>query len=366
MPNFFCTLASSLTKRFMITKIIDEDLIQEAKSLIENAENIVITTHVSPDGDAIGSSLALCNFLKTIGKEAYVVVPNDMPGFLKWMSGASDIIVYEKKKNMADALIEKADLICALDFNVLKRIENVAISVADSAAKKLMLDHHLNPGNFANVVISYPQFASTSEMVFRLICRMGYFTEMTKECAECIYTGMMTDTGGFTYNSNNPEVYIIISELIKKGIDKDAIYDKVYNNYSESRYRLMGYMLYEKMKIYPEYGAAMISLTNEELSKYDFKKGDTEGFVNMPLSIKGVIFSAFFKEEGGKIKCSFRSQGDVATNVFAEKYFNGGGHKNASGGESYQTMQETVAKFEENLPSLKEEIEAELKIRTNG
>jgi phosphoesterase RecJ-like protein len=203
----------------MITKIIDEGLIQEAKSLIEDAENIVITTHVSPDGDAIGSSLALCNFLKTIGKEAYVVVPNDLPGFLKWMSGASDIIVYEKKKSMADALIEKADLICALDFNVLKRIENVAISVADSAAKKLMLDHHLNPGNFANVVISYPQFASTSEMVFRLICRMGYFTEMTKECAECIYTGMMTDTGGFTYNSNNAEVYIIISELIKKGID---------------------------------------------------------------------------------------------------------------------------------------------------
>lgn len=350
----------------MITKIIDEDLIQEAKSMIEDAENIVITTHVSPDGDAIGSSLALCDFLKSIEKNVTVIVPNDFPGFLKWMPGASDIIVYEKKKNLAESAIAQADLICALDFNVLKRIENLGIIVADSAAKKIILDHHLDPGNFADLVISYPQFPSTCEMVFRLICRMGYFTEMTKECAECIYTGMMTDTGGFTYNSNNTEIYIIISELIKKGINKDAIYDKVYNNYSESRYRLMGYMLYEKMKIYPEYGTAMISLTSEELSKYDFKKGDTEGFVNMPLSIKGIIFSAFFKEEGGKIKCSFRSQGDVATNEFAAKYFNGGGHKNASGGEMYRTMEETIAEFEKELPSLKEELTTELKKRVNG
>lgn len=350
----------------MITKIIDENLIQEAKLMIESAQNIVITTHVSPDGDAIGSSLALSIFLKTIGKNASVIVPNDLPGFLKWMPNASDIIVYEKKKNIADNLIADADLICALDFNTLKRIENVAISVGDSAAKKMILDHHLDPGNFAELIISYPQFSSTSEMVFRLICRMGYFTEMTKECAECIYTGMMTDTGGFTYNSNSSEIYVIISELIKKGIDKDAIYDKVYNNYSESRYRLMGYMLYEKMKLYPEYGAAMISLTSEELSKYDFKKGDTEGFVNIPLSIKGIIFSAFFKEEGGKIKCSFRSQGDVATNVFAMNHFNGGGHKNASGGEMYKSMEETVKTFEEALPSLKNELTAELERRVNG
>ncbi len=347
----------------MITKIIDEDLIQEAKSFIEDADNIVITTHVSPDGDAIGSSLAFCIFLRTLGKNANVVVPNDFPGFLKWMPASSDIIVYEKKKSVADELIEQADLIFALDFNVLKRIENVAISVADSAAKKVIVDHHLDPGNFADLVISYPQFASTSEMIFRIICRMGYFTLLSKECAECIYTGMMTDTGGFTYNSNGSEVYVIISELIKKGIDKDAIYDKVYNNYSESRYRLMGYMLYEKMKLYPEYGAAMISLTNDELSKYNFKKGDTEGFVNMPLSIKGIIFSAFFKEEGGKIKCSFRSQGDVATNIFAAEHFNGGGHKNASGGESHESMEKVIATFEEALPSLKDELHAELKRR---
>lgn len=349
----------------MITKIIDEDLIQEAKSYIEEADNIVITTHVSPDGDAIGSSLAFCIFLRTIGKNANVIVPNDFPGFLKWMPASSDIIVYEKKKEIADKMIEQAELIFALDFNVLKRIENVAISVADSAAKKVIIDHHLDPGNFADLVISYPLFSSTSEMIFRIICRMGYYTELTKECAECIYTGMMTDTGGFTYNSNGSEVYVIISELIKKGIDKDVIYDKVYNNYSESRYRLMGYMLYEKMKIYPEFGAAMISLTNEELSKYDFKKGDTEGFVNMPLSIKGVIFSAFFKEEGGKIKCSFRSQGDVATNLFAAKFFNGGGHKNASGGESYESMERVIADFEQALPSMEEELKAELKRRYN-
>lgn len=347
----------------MISKIIDEDLIQEAKAYIEDAENIVITTHVSPDGDAIGSSLAFCIFLRTIGKIANVIVPNDFPGFLKWMPASSDIIVYEKKKTVADELIEQADLIFALDFNVLKRIDSVAISVADSAAKKIIVDHHLDPGNFADLVISYPQFASTSEMIFRIICRMGYFTELNKECAECIYTGMMTDTGGFTYNSNGAEVYVIVSELIKKGIDKDAIYDKVYNNYSESRYRLMGYMLYEKMKLYPEYGAAMISLTADELSKYDFKKGDTEGFVNMPLSIKGIIFSAFFKEEGGKIKCSFRSQGDVATNTFAAQYFNGGGHKNASGGESYDNMEQVIEAFEKALPSLKDELNEELKRR---
>lgn len=236
----------------MITKIIDEEKIQQAKKEILNHNNIVIVTHVSPDGDALGASLGLYQFLNILEKNVTVIVPNAYPDFLKWMSGSKDILVYQDKKAQADEAITRAELIFALDFNTLNRIGDMATVVADAKARTVLIDHHLDPGGFADVVISYPKMSSTSEMIFRLICRMGYFTDMTKECAECIYVGMMTDTGAFSYNSNSSEIYSIISELIRKGIDKDEIYRRVYNNYSADRFRLMGYILSEKMKIYPE------------------------------------------------------------------------------------------------------------------
>jgi phosphoesterase RecJ-like protein len=279
-----------------------------------------------------------------------VVVPNNFPGFLKWANGAKDIIVGEWKENLVRELLNVADLIFCLDFNILKRIEQLGPLVEQSPAKKIMIDHHPDPDNFCNVVISHPEISSTSEMIFRFICRMGMFDYIDKSCAECIYLGMMTDTGAFTYNSNSPQIYYIISELIEKGIDKDAIYDKVYNDYSECRIRLQGYILYEKMKLFKEYRTSLITLSREEQKKFLWRKGDTEGFVNIPLSIENIIFSVFIREEESMIKISFRSKGKFPANRFAAEIFNGGGHLNASGGEFYGTLEEAIALFEEALP----------------
>ena len=230
----------------------------------------------------------------------------------------------------------------------------MAEAVKNSPARKILIDHHLHPEDFCKIVISHPEISSTSELVFRLICRMGYFSDITKQGAECIYTGMMTDTGGFTYNSNNREIYFIISELLSKGIDKDAIYRKVFNTYSESRLRLMGHVL-TQMKVYPEYHAAMISLTEKEQKQFNYIRGDSEGFVNIPLSIKNVIFSCFLREDTEKpmIKISLRSVGKFPCNQLAAEFFGGGGHLNASGGEFYGTMEEAQKVFEQALEKYK-------------
>lgn len=350
----------------MITKIIDGEKIQSVHRKIEESSEIVIVTHLSPDGDAIGSSLGLYHFLKFLEKKVTIIVPNAFPDFLKWMPGVRQIVNFQYQRAFAEGVISGADLLFALDFNVLTRVGDMAAVVADSSAYKVLIDHHLNPGSFADLIISYPQMASTSEMIFRLICRMGFFTDISKNCAACIYTGMMTDTGAFTFNSNNPEIYSIISELIKRGINKDEIYDKVYNNFSAERFRLMGYTLNEKMKIYPEYGAALITLTMDELNRFKYKKGDTEGFVNIPLSIENIVFSVFIKEDTDKMKISLRSRGQFPVNKFATTYFNGGGHLNASGGESYTTMAETVEIFENALVEYKDMLEAEVQRQKIG
>ena len=334
----------------MISKIIGEDLVHRTKIEIENADNIVIITHVGPDGDAMGASLGLWHFLMTIEKTPQVIVPTPFPNFLAWMPGANKTLVYKFDKEKADEHIQKADLIFLLDFNAASRMDKMADAVLASKARKVMIDHHLQPENIANIIISYPEISSTSELIFRLICRMGHFSDINLGCAECVYTGMMTDTGGFTYNSNHEEIYSIIYELIKLGVDKDDIYRRVYNTFSADRMRLMGYCLYKKMKIYPEYQAALITLTQRELHEFNYDNGDAEGFVNIPLSIQGINFTVFMREDPDKIKVSLRSQGSFPTNKFAAEVFGGGGHLNASGGESFTSLDEAVRKFEEALP----------------
>ena len=335
----------------MLSKVIAQANIDHAEKWFERADKIVIVTHVSPDGDAIGSSLGLCHFLESQEKTVNVIVPNAFPDFLRWMPGAKDIIRYDKYAEFAGKLLNEADVICCLDFNALSRIDAMADAVAQSPARKMMIDHHLHPESFCRIIISHPEISSTSELVFRLICRLGYFEDITKEGAECIYTGMMTDTGGFTYNSNNREIYFIISELLSKGIDKDEIYRKVYNTYSEGRLRLMGYVLYDKMQVFPQFNSALIWLTKEEQRKFQYIKGDTEGFVNIPLSIKNIIFSVFLREDTEKnmIKVSLRSVGTFPCNKVAADFFNGGGHLNASGGEFYGTMEEAIGLFKQAL-----------------
>lgn len=341
----------------MISKIIAEDLITRVRKAIDSVEKIVIVTHVGPDGDAVGSTLALWHYLMTIGKEPVVIVPTMFPNFLKWLPGADCVLDYENNKAKSDELFASAELIFALDFNTPKRMANMADAVINATAPKILVDHHLHPADFAKIVISYPEISSTSELVFRLICRLGDFSQINLACAECIYTGMMTDTGGFTYNSNGQEIYIIIAELIKIGIDKDEIYRRVFNTYSADRLRLMGFCLFQKMKIFPEYKTALITLTSKELYQFNFQNGDAEGFVNIPLSIAGVDFSVFMREDTDKIKISFRSQGTFPANKVAAELFNGGGHLNAAGGESFSTLAETVKKFEDALPDYKDFLE---------
>ena len=337
----------------MITKIIQEEKIQKAKKYIEKGDKFVIVTHISPDGDALGSALGLYFFLSACGKENIsIIVPNDFPSFYRWMPGVENILIYEKDAERANPLIAEADVIFCLDFNEPKRIGKLADPVVASAGRRVMIDHHLNPGDFCRVVISHPEMSSTCELLFRFICCLGMFDLMTPNVATCIYTGMMTDTGAFTYNSNQPEVYTIISELIRIGIDKDAIYRKVNQVSSENRLRMQGYVLYEKMKVYPEYQTALITLTKDELDRFHYQPGDTEGFVNMPLSIDNVVFSVFIREDDEYAKISLRSVGDFPCNQFAATYFNGGGHKNASGGEFYGTLDEAIAVFENGLSEL--------------
>jgi phosphoesterase RecJ-like protein len=335
----------------MLSKVISQANIDHVEKWFERADKIVIVSHVSPDGDAIGSSLGLWHFLNSQDKNVHVIVPNAFPDFLKWMPGAKEVIQYNRYKEFADKLIMEADVICCLDFNVLSRIDEMEEIVRVSPGRKMIVDHHLYPGDFARIVISHPQISSTSELVFRLICQLGNFSDITKEAAECIYTGMMTDTGGFTYNSNDREIYLIIGELMSKGIDKDEIYRNVFNTHSEGRLRLMGYVLYEKMQVFPQFNAALITLTREEQKKFQYKKGDTEGFVNMPLSMKGICFSVFLREDTEKdmIKVSLRSVGTFPCNEVASEFFNGGGHLNASGGEFYGPMEEAVALFKQAL-----------------
>lgn len=330
----------------MLTKVIEQANIDHFAKWLERGENFAIVAHVSPDGDAIGSSLGLAHFLESQGKNVHIIVPNAFPDFLKWMPGSKDILLYDKYKEFADKLLNEADVICCLDFNNLKRIDEMAETVANSPARKIMIDHHLDPEPFCRITISHPNISSTSELIFRLICRMGYFSDITYECAQCIYTGMMTDTGGFTYNSNSQEIYFIISELLSKGIDKDDIYRKVFNTYSESRLRLMGHVL-TTMKVFPEHHTALIQLSDQEQKSFNFIKGDSEGFVNIPLSIKNVCFSCFLKEDAEKkmIKISLRSVGKFPCNQLAAEFFNGGGHLNASGGEFFGTMEEAEQTF---------------------
>lgn len=327
------------------------------KAKIEKAENITITTHLNPDGDAIGTGLGLLNLLRNAGKKCNMIIPNEAPKFLTWMKSATEILVYIKNPAKAQKLIAESDLIIFVDFNDLKRLGEAGEAFGNSGSYKILMDHHPDPLDFADLMISETGFGSASELVYSVIKAMGYKNYMDKEIAECFYAGIMTDTGNFSFACSYPEVWINISELIAFEIDRNHIYSSVYDNYSDSRMRLMGYCLHEKMQIITEYNTAIISLTEAEMNKFNYQPGDTEGFVNLPFSIKGIKFSVLFLEKKDHIKLSLRSRGNFSVNDFARKHFNGGGHTNAAGGE----YQRPLAKATEKLVSLLENYKNELK-----
>lgn len=318
------------------------------KELLQHAQHIVIFTHMAPDGDAMGSALALYNWLNG---QAEVIVPNAFPAFFNWMPGAERVHVYEKEGAVCDAVIAAADLFLCTDFNDPKRIGPMGDKMLANPCPKILIDHHLNPTDFADEVYSHPEASSSCEIVYDLFFKDGNY--LTEDIASCLYTGLMTDTGNFSYNSTRAELYDIIAALLRAGVQKDAIYNAVYNQYSEHRVRLTGYALYRKMRIYPEHHLALITLSADELERYHYQVGDTEGLVNMPLQISDVYYSVFMREERAKpgtpksrIRISFRSQGDRPVNIWASEVFHGGGHANASGGELFGTIGQAVALFE--------------------
>ncbi len=339
----------------MLSKIISEENVRAAWKLIEKAENVVIVSHVGPDGDAVGSTLGMYHFLQSIGKQATVVLPNAFPAFLSWMPASENVVIAEEGLDATVQILKHADLLLMIDFNELGRVNGLKPLIEVSNVPKILIDHHPYPAEIADVTISHPELSSASELVFRLICRMGFAQKIDKSCAECIYTGMMTDTGGFSYNSNQSEIYLIVAELLRKGVDKDLIYKKINFSSTENRLRLTGYCLYEKMQVLPEYHTAIIALSDEELRRFNAQTGDTEGIVNLPFTIKGIVFSVFIQEDKKrkKIKLSFRSQMTFPANRVASEHFNGGGHLNAAGGDTRVSLQETVQRLIKVLPEYK-------------
>lgn len=343
----------------MIKRVIKGEQLQELKQMLDAANKVVITCHVSPDGDAIGSSLGLLHVLEKAGKSVKMVTPDMPPLSLSFLPRIKDIVIYTRQEVLAKQFVAEADLIVCLDFNTLARIDRLAPHVQESKAKKVLIDHHLDPDDFADLCISYPKMSSACELLFNAIYFMDMMKYMSKKSATCIYTGMMTDTGNFTYNANSADTYRVIAELMKYNIDKEDIYRRAINTYSADRLRLMGYALCEKMEVFPEVGGAMVVLDKHELGRFHYQRGDTESLVNRPLTIPGICWSIFLREDNDYIKVSARSQGDFAVNTYCEEYFNGGGHKNASGGEFYGTLEECKNVVYKIVEELKEQTNIE-------
>ncbi len=339
--------------------ILTDNQLAQLRQLISDSNTILITCHKSPDGDAIGSCLGWADYLNALGKETVVMVPDQYPDFLKWMPNTEKIIRYDKHREKCDMLFKIADLVFCLDYNTPSRVDEMEKALRATPAKRVLIDHHLDPDVETVLTISHPELCSTCELVFRIVWQLGGFDMLKKHFAVPIYSGMMTDTGGFTFNSSRPEIFFIISQLLTKGIDKDRIYRNVYHNYAENRIRLMGYVMYEKLVYYPNYNASYYALTRKELKRFNYIKGDAEGLVNIPQQIKGLKLSISLREDTEKenlIWVSLRSVDDFPCNEMAAQFFNGGGHLNASGGklccpmeEAIETVNKAIAAFGDRL-----------------
>lgn len=329
----------------MITKVIDEKAIHDAKVLIDRAEHIVVICHNSPDGDAVGSCLAATAVLGELGKDVHTVIPDTCLENLKTLPKAKEMVDNAKYPDFATRLLREADLIICLDFNEPGRTGKLCEALNDSKARKILIDHHLNPSTDFDVVISHSEMSSTCYLLFRVFCQMEYYNFIDRDAATCLLAGMMTDTGNFAYNCSDPELFIVVSELIRKGADKEKLYQQLFNTFSANCMRLNSYAILRKMEVFPDMHAALITLSREELNRYHYTKGDTEGLVNRPLAIPGIVYSCFMREESDCIRVSMRSKGDFPVNILCSDHFGGGGHLNAAGGEFFGTLEGAAETF---------------------
>ncbi|WP_029489638.1 DHH family phosphoesterase [Aquimarina agarivorans] len=332
--------------------------IKGLKAELASSQNIIIIPHKNPDGDAMGSTLALYSYLMLKQKKSTVITPNDYPSFLKWLPCNNDVLVYENNGQTAKKLIAEADLIFTLDFNHLGRCGDLQeLLEANKKASFVMIDHHQQPDDYAKYMYSDPAMCSTCEMVYHFIDQMQDIALINKDIATCLYTGIMTDTGSFRYRSTTSTTHRVIANLIDAGAENTQIHEGIYDTNTLSKLQLKGVAL-KNLRLFPEYRTAYISLSQKELNDHNFKKGDTEGFVNIGLSIDNILFAVIFieNENEGIIKMSFRSKGSFSVNQFARNHFEGGGHDNAAGGKSDLPLNETIDKFMSILPVYKKEL----------
>jgi phosphoesterase RecJ-like protein len=328
--------------------------IQAIQELLSQPKKIAIIPHRSPDGDAMGSTLALYHFLLKLNHHPVVIAPNEFPEFLSWLPGSETVVIYEKDRENTAKILQDAELLFALDFNALHRTGEMEQVLSKLTAPFVMIDHHQSPDNFAKVTFSDTAFGSTCEMIFNFIVALGHKDLIDKNIATCIYTGILTDSGSFRFPKTTGTTHRIIADLIDLGAENTKIPSLLFDNNSYESLLLLGRAL-QNMKVFPEFKTSYITLTQQELDLFNYVKGDTEGIVNYGLTIKGIVFAAIFIEHRDEniIKISFRSQGDFDVNKFAREHFNGGGHINAAGGKSYLSMNETVSKFEKLIAQLK-------------
>lgn len=324
--------------------------LNKLKELLAEPKKIVITTHRGPDGDAMGSSLGLYNYLKQKGHQVQIITPNDYPSFLYWMKGNNHVIQFVKEPEASERITLEAEIIFCLDFNTLSRIDKFAPIVEQAKAFKVLIDHHQQPDKF-DFTLSDTSASSTAQLVYEFIDMFGDIDFIDQDIAECLYVGIMTDTGNFRFPSVTAKTHEIVAFLISKGAKHDKVYDLVHDNNSVNRLKLLGYCLNEKLEVLPDYSTAIISLTSDELNRFQYQKGDTEGVVNYALSIEGISVAAFFVEREGIVKISFRSKGSFSVNQLARDHFNGGGHINAAGGVYGTKVKEAIEKFKSILPN---------------
>ncbi len=341
----------------MNDSIFHTDTIERLTALLQSPRNIIITTHHKPDGDALGSSLGLMHVLRQCGHRVQVILPSEFPGFLNWMSGSDDAVDFIRESSKGTKAMNDAELLFCLDFNDPARVEALEGVLRKSSATKILIDHHLDPKTEDfNLSISLPSQASTSEIIVHLVCHLGLDGFLHRDAAECLYAGIMTDTGSFRFNSVTSSTHRAVARLMDAGVRNDWVFERIYDHNSENRIRFMGYTLLEKMKVIPEFSTVVMTASQDDMDRFGHAPGDLEGIVNYGLSITGMKLSVFFSQRDGLVKISFRSKGAFSVKEIAEKYFHGGGHRNAAGGRSNADLDSAVQTFIDLLPNYESEL----------
>lgn len=335
-------------------QILDSKEVTRFRELIGAAGRIVVTCHLRPDGDALGSALGIWHILRTMGKDVLVVVPDRPPRSLGFLPGMREVVVSTLYDSYSRRLIKEADLLIMCDLNAPKRLGEIGGEIVDSDAKKILIDHHLGPEIYSDVTFSHPEMSSTCELMFRLIAAAGYYHLMNVDAATCLLTGLITDTQNFTVNCNNPDIYEIQSRLLEQGADKKLIVDEAIKSTTLDALRLRSFALLERLEIWDRHRCAVIALYKEDLEKFHYQKGDTEGLVNEPLGIPKVVYSIFLREDSDCIKVSMRSRFNFPVNRICTDLFGGGGHEMAAGGEFYGEMEDCIALLKRSLGSYDE------------